>query len=89
MVVNYACDTSLHFTSLHFTSLHFTSLHFTSRRIVIYKNVVNVLPTLLNYITFIIKFYSVKTVFIIEKIKSQNIYALFSILKFISKRIEL
>lgn len=74
MVVNYACD---------------TSLHFTSRRIVIYKNVVNVLPTLLNYITFIIKFYSVKTVFIIEKIKSQNIYALFSILKFISKRIEL
>ena len=79
MVVNYACD----------TSLHFTSLHFTSRRIVISKNVVNVLPTLLNYITFIIKFYSVKTVFIIEKIKSQNIYALFSILKFISKRTEL
>ena len=79
MVVNYACD----------TSLHFTSLHFTSRRIVIYKNIVNVLPTLLNYITFIIKFYSVKTVFIIEKIKSQNIYALFSILKFISKRTEL
>ena len=84
MVVDYACD-----TSLHFTSLHFTSLHFTSRRIVIYKNVVNVLPTLLNYITFIIKFYSVKTVFIIEKIKSQNIYALFSILKFIPKRTEL
>ena len=79
MVVDYACD----------TSLHFTSLHFTSRRIVIYKNVVNVLPTLLNYITFIIKFYSVKTVFIIEKIKSQNIYALFSILKFIPKRTEL
>ena len=79
MVINYACD----------TSLHFTSLHFTSRRIVIYKNVVNVLPTLLNYITFIIKFYSVKTVFIIEKIKSQNIYALFSILKFIPKRTEL
>lgn len=74
MVVDYACD---------------TSLHFTSRRIVIYKNVVNVLPTLLNYITFIIKFYSVKTVFIIEKIKSQNIYALFSILKFIPKRTEL
>ena len=84
MVVNYACD-----TSLHFTSLHFTSLHFTSRRIVIYKNVVNVLPTLLNYITFIIKFYSVKTAFIIAKIKSQNIYALFIILKFISKRTEL
>ena len=79
MVVNYACD----------TSLHFTSLHFTSRRIVIYKNVVNVLPTLLNYITFIIKFYSVKTAFIIAKIKSKNIYALFSILKFISKRTEL
>lgn len=74
MVVNYACD---------------TSLHFTSRRIVIYKNVVNVLPTLLNYITFIIKFYSVKTAFIIAKIKSKNIYALFSILKFISKRKEL
>lgn len=74
MVVNYACD---------------TSLHFTSRRIVIYKNVVNVLPTLLNYITFIIKFYSVKTAFIIAKIKSQNIYALFIILKFISKRTEL
>ena len=79
MVVNYACD----------TSLHFTSLHFTSRRIVIYKNVVNVLPTLLNYIKFIMKFYSVKTAFIIAKIKSQNIYALFSILKFISKRTEL
>lgn len=74
MVVNYACD---------------TSLHFTSRRIVIYKNVVNVLPTLLNYIKFIIKFYSVKTAFIITKNKSQNIYALFSILKFISKRTEL
>lgn len=74
MVVNYACD---------------TSLHFTSRRIVIYKNVVNVLPMLLNYITFIIKFYSVKTAFIIAKIKSKNIYALFSILKFIPKRTEL
>ena len=74
MVVDYACD---------------TSLHFTSRRIVVYKNVVNVLSTLLNYIKFIIKFYSVKTVFIIAKIKSQNIYALFSILKFISKRKEL
>ena len=79
MVVNYACD----------TSLHFTSLHFTSRRIVISKNVVNVLLTLLNYIKFIIKFYSVKTAFTIAKIKSQNIYALFSILKFISKRTEL
>jgi hypothetical protein len=79
MVVNYACD----------TSLHFTSLHFTSRRIVISKNVVNVLLTLLNYIKFIIKFYSVKTVFINAKIKSQNIYALFIILKFISKRTEL
>lgn len=65
------------------------TLHFTSLRIVISKNVVNVLPTLLNYTTFIIKFYSVKTAFIIAKIKSQNIYALFSILKFISKRIEL
>ena len=74
MVVDYACD---------------TSLHFTSRRIVISKNVVNVLPTLLNYIKFIIKFYSVKTVFINAKIKSQNIYALFIILKFISKRTEL
>lgn len=74
MVVNYACD---------------TSLHFTSRRIVISKNVVNVLLTLLNYIKFIIKFYSVKTVFINAKIKSQNIYALFIILKFISKRTEL
>lgn len=74
MVVNYACD---------------TSLHFTSRRIVISKNVVNVLLTLLNYITFIIKFYSVKAAFIIAKIKSKNIYALFSILKFISKRTEL
>ena len=70
-------------------TLHFTSLHFTSRRIVISKNVVNVLPTLLNYIKFIMKFYSVKTAFIIAKIKSQNIYALFSILKFISKRTEL
>lgn len=74
MVVDYACD---------------TSLHFTSRRIVVYKNVVNVLSTLLNYIKFIIKFYSVKTAFIITKNKSQNIYALFSILKFISKRTEL